>query len=629
MSRSKVRRRHGHGPAVPEQAKSAGGREAPSRKAARARPGPHAARSPLARLAPVAVALVTAIAYANAPGNVIVHDDRFFYPSHGPLDAASIVGFFRRDVWGAATGVPGLYRPFLLLSLAIDTDLFGGSALAAHRMNVAFHVGATLALYAFVLALLRSVQLRASIPADVVPLAAAAAAAAFGVHPIHTEAVDSIFNRSEVLATICTLLALGVVWRWEEQRRVAAWSAAAVLYLTGLFFRESAVALPALAVLLIALMRPEGGLDVRRFAPAALLLLPLVVYLPLRRAALAAAPISSLPQLTEAVPPTGALGLLAFTLGSLSEYVRMVAWPYPLRVSYEDFAGGNVLLAVLVNATLVGLAVFARRRMPALSFGIGFFYLVLAPSTRLLTAPGLELSLGGHVFFHSDAAVTPLAERIVYLPSTGLAVSLAFGLAALGRRYGPPAVLALGLALVLLLAPLTLARNLAWHGGLSLAEAEVRGGPQNGDAWRMYAGVLFDEGRHAEIVDICDEHAGVHPRSAQLQNTCGSAYGQVDRLDDAVAAYRRAIDAGLATTGHANLGRVYARMGRTAEAEQEFQLAADAEQDPAAHHYRLGLLIERFHPERLADAAAEYRRALQLRPGYATAQEALRRVGGR
>ena len=78
-----------------------------------------------------------------------------------------------------------------------------------------------------------------------------------------------------------------------------------------------------------------------------------------------------------------------------------------------------------------------------------------------------------------------------------------------------------------------------------------------------------------------------------------------------------------------NLGRVYARMGRTAEAEQEFQLAADAEQDPAAHHYRLGLLIERFHPERLADAAAEYRRALQLRPGYATAQEALRRVGGR
>jgi len=288
-----------------------------------------------------------------------------------------------------------------------------------------------------------------------------------------------------------------------------------------------------------------------------------------------------------------------------------------------------VPLAVLVNGTLLGLAVLARRRMPALAFGIGFFYLALAPSTRVLTDPGFALSVGGRVLFHADAAVTPLAERIVYLPSAGLAVPLAFGLAALGRRHGPPAVVGFGLALVLLLGPLTLARNLAWHRGLSLAEAEVQAAPESGDAWRMYVGVLFDEGRHAEIADICDKHAGAHPRSAQLQNSCGSAYGQLDRLDDAVAAYRRAIDAGLATTGHANLGRVYARLGRTDEAEREFELAAEAEKDPAAHHYRLGLLIERFHPERLGDAAAEYRRALQLRPGYATAQEALRRVGGR
>ena len=437
MSRGRTRRRHGHGAAVSPQPAAVRGRGAVSRRDARPRPGPGPARSPLSWLAPLVVALLTATAYANAPGNVIVHDDRFFYPSRGPLDAESIVGFFRRDVWGAATGVPGLYRPFLLLSLAIDTDLFGGSALAAHRLNVAFHVGATLALFAFLLALLRSAQARVSMPADVVPLAAAAAAATFALHPIHTEAVDSIFNRSEVLVTICSLAALGVLWRWEEQRRVAAWSAAAILYLVGLFFRESAVSLPALAVLLLALMRPEGGLSARRFAPAALLLLPLVVYLPLRHAALAAAPISSLPQLAETAPPTGAGARLAFALGSLCEYVRMVAWPYPLRVSYEDFAGGNVVLAVLVNGALVGLAVLARRRMPALSFGIGFFYLALAPSTRLLTDPGFELSLGGHVFFHPDAAVTPLAERIVYLPSAGLAVPLAFGLAALGRRHGP------------------------------------------------------------------------------------------------------------------------------------------------------------------------------------------------
>ena len=225
--------------------------------------------------------------------------------------------------------------------------------------------------------------------------------------------------------------------------------------------------------------------------------------------------------------------------------------------------------------------------------------------------------------------MTSLAERIAYLPSPGLAVPLAFGLAALARRHGPPAAVGLGLALVLLLGPLTLARNLAWRSGRRLVEAEVRAAPESGDAWRMYVGVLLDEGRHGEIADICDRYASAHPRSAQLQNSCGAAYAQVGRLDDAAIAYRRAIDAGFATTGHANLGRTYARMGRTQEAEREFELAAEAEKDPAAHHYRLGLLIERFHPERLDDAAAEYRRALELRAGYSAAQEALRRLGRR
>ena len=629
MSRRKVRRRHGHGPAVPEKATPADGRVVASSKATRVPSAPRPARAPIARLAPVAVALLTAIAYANAPGNVIVHDDRFFYPSRGPLDAATIIGFFRRDVWGTATGIPGLYRPFLLLSLAIATDHFGGSALAAHRMNVAFHVGATLALYAFVLALLRGAQRRASILADIAPLAAAAAAVAFGVHPIHTEVVDSIFNRSEILATLCALGALGALWRWEERQRWLAWSTASILYAAGLFFRESAVSLPGLAVVLLALMRPAGGVGFRRFAPALLLLPPLLVYLPLRQAALAAAPLSSLPPLGENAPPPGVAGRVAFTVASLAEYVRMVVWPHPLRMSYEDYVGGGVALAVLLHVGLVALAVLCVRRAPAVALGIGFFYLALVPSTRLFTDPGVELSVGGHVLFHPGLAVAPLAERIAYLPSVGLVVPLAFGLAALARRHGPRPVAAVTLALAALLVPLTWTRNAQWRSSFALAEAEVRGGPRNGDAWRMYVGVLLDQGRNADVAEVCDREGTMHPRSAQLQNSCGAAYAAVGRLDDAVLAYRRAIDAGLTTNGHANLGRTYARMGRTVEAEEEFRLAAEAEKDPAAHHFRLGQLLERFHPERRAEAAAEYRQALALRDSYAAAREALRRLEGR
>lgn len=592
----------------------------------RTRGTPGVVRDPSMFLAPLAVAVVTAIAYANISADVLIHDDRFFYPSPSPLDGSAIAGFFRRDVWGPATGVPGLYRPLLLLSLAIDTALFHGSALAAHRVNIALHVAATLAVYAFVRALLRTVP---AYGPRLAAITAASAAVLFGVHPIHTEAVDSIFNRSEILATICALGALGALWRWEERRRLLAWSAASVLYMAGLFFRESAVSLPALAILLLALMRPERGLGLRRFAPVLLLLPPFLIYLPLRQAALAAAPLSSLPPLGENAAPAGVAGRAAFTVASLAEYVRMVIWPHPLRVSYEDYAGGGVALAVLLLVGLVGLAVVAGRRAPVVALGIGFFYLALVPSTRLLTDPGVEIAVGGHVLFHPGLAVVPLAERIVYLPSAGLVVPVAFGLAALARRRGAGLAVGLAVALTAVLTPLTWTRNAQWRSSLALAEAEVRGGPGNGDAWRMYVGVLLDQGSNAEIVGICDREGSAHPRSAQLQNSCGSAYSTVGRLEDATLAYRRAIDAGLVTAGHANLGRTYARMGRAVEAEAEFRLAADAEKDPAMHHYRVGQLLERFHPDRLDEAAAEYRQALALREGYAAAREALRRIEGR
>jgi hypothetical protein len=422
--------------------------------------------------------------------------------------------------------------------------------------------------------------------------------------------------------------ALAVVWAWEERQPILAWSTAGVLYLGGLLFRESAVSLPALAVLLLGLLRRERP-PARRLARAGLLVLPLLVYLALRSAALAGVPPSTTVPLSEHPPPSGVVEQLGYALASLREYVRMVVWPHPLRVSYEDFTGDGVPLALLIHAGLLGTALLTVRRMPALAAGIGFFYLALVPSTRLFTAPGVELGVGGYVFLRSDPGVAPLAERVTYLPSVGVAVALGFALAALVRRYGPYAGLAPVLVLVLVFVPLTDARNLEWRSQRALTAAEVAAAPESGDAWRMYVGVLLDEGRRGEVVEVCDRQAAAHPRSAQLQNSCGSAYVDAGRTDDAVTAYRRAIDAGLAAVGHANLGRAYARLGRLVDAEREFRLAADAETDPAARHYRLGQLIERFHPERLAEAAVEYRRAIELRAGYVAAREALRRIGGR
>jgi len=87
VSRKKARRRE-RGAATSATGADVRGRPAPAEKVVRTRGTPGVVRDPSMFLAPLAVAVVTAIAYANISADVLIHDDRFFYPSPSPLDGS-------------------------------------------------------------------------------------------------------------------------------------------------------------------------------------------------------------------------------------------------------------------------------------------------------------------------------------------------------------------------------------------------------------------------------------------------------------------------------------------------------------------------------------------------------------
>src|SRR5262249_32522018 len=140
------------------------------------------------------------------------------------------------------------------------------------------HVAATLVLFALLAAL------------GAAPLAAALAALVFGVHPIHTEAVDVAFNRSEILACLGTVGAVGWLWSPVERDHTRASTGAGVIFFVALLSRESAVSLPVIVLLALVLLRPsalrpEGVTRARAWlVPLAALALPLLAYLALRQA---------------------------------------------------------------------------------------------------------------------------------------------------------------------------------------------------------------------------------------------------------------------------------------------------------------------------------------------------------
>jgi tetratricopeptide (TPR) repeat protein len=121
-------------------------------------------------------------------------------------------------------------RPLTYLTFWLNYQVGGRDPLGYHLLNLALHLGAVMLAYEC---------LRRLLPER----AALIAAALFAVHPIQAEAVNYVWARSIVLATLLTLASLD---RWIAGRRwlAVAWFAAALLA------KEEVAAFPLVLVLI-------------------------------------------------------------------------------------------------------------------------------------------------------------------------------------------------------------------------------------------------------------------------------------------------------------------------------------------------------------------------------------------
>ena len=482
-----------------------------------------------------------------------------------------------------------------MATLALDRSLYRGHARGYHVSSIAFHVAATLLLFALLLAV--------GVPRP----AAFVAALVFGVHPLHTDAIDSAFNRSEVLAAIG--VGGGLLWLWryvDEARpraRVLAWGGAGVIYFVALLCRESAVTLPLLAVLMFVLLRPRPTWreEARRLWPVVLLVVPLLGYLWLRQLALHEPGGGVMASLAQGIVAPGGRGeRLALVAVTARDYLKLMFYPSPLRASYEDYAVQAVWLAIAIHVLLVALAVAARRRAPLVTFGIAFYYVALLPSTKLFVDPAT------------------FAERFAYLPSIGVVVALAFGLTSLLQRSGRRAVVLAGVALAGALMPLTLLRNLDWHSRVALWEADVK--VTRGD-WRSLINLseaYLGQGRNEAVLALCQRGIEVAPKHGGMRSNRGIAFINLGRYSEAEQAFRDAIRLDPKASHYANLARLCSLQRRRHDAEVAYREAISRETDPAQRHSLTGEMLLRCYMDG-ERALAEFDQALRLEPRLAPA----------
>lgn len=348
------------------------------------------------------------------------------------------------------------YRPLVVLSYLADAKLvaFGlgepgrdsvqlldrKRATLPHASTLLFHALAT-----FAVALL-AIRCLAHLPEG--ESGALFAGLVFALHPAHTESVAAISGRSDSLATFFLVLALLLALERRDRRGRLALAASGLAFFCALLSKEVALSGVVLLPLCLWLLPPRDGMEKRLpGGETAVFAVFAALYAGLRAWAASPWGLSSNLGLAEASSQVLRAG---------SFYLTKLLLPWPHTPFVPELPGTAQTIATsLLAPVLFAVAAFAYRRrgmtLPLLC--LAWFALTCAPS---LAVP-LKL-----------VALTPVAERYLYLPSVGLALAAGGALCAISYKVKRAAVLAAAGILLAAFAATSWHNARIWQNGQAL-----------------------------------------------------------------------------------------------------------------------------------------------------------------
>ncbi len=489
-------------------------------------------------------------AYAFAISHPFQLDDRIIVEENPYVLDHQWGTILTSSYWESFDSVLGdeqaLYRPFTVLSYAINHAVLGPSPAGYRVVNVLLH----LLVVGFVFLILRT---------WFGGLPALGGAALFALHPLQTEAVTYISGRADVLAALGFVVALWAFPRAEAstgRRRLGWMGLSCAGYGFGLMSKEIAVSLPAVLVLVdLVGERGRGGSwgaclrrVLRGWPRYASHFVVLAIFLGLRFAVLGKlAPSSAdIPLLDNPLRDLTWLERIDDVMAITGRQIELLLLPLRQSIDYSfdqiPVTPGRVSdswghLALSVGALIAFAITAARRRAHAVTLGGGFFLITWLPISNLFVVIG-----------------TILAERILYLSSVSVALLGAAVIWRSGRWSRGMRASVLGVIVLLCAGAFyrTLVRNGDYRSSTALWESAARVCPNAARAQFNYG---VNVRRRAEEL----EFAGKTDRAGKVREQAR------ERFERVLAIYPDHLDAKF------ELGLFAWRAGQLEEARQLFR----------------------------------------------------------
>ncbi len=538
------------------------------------------------------------LAYRNGFAGQMIFDDDFTIVTNRHL--RTLGGF-----WAAAFGEPHsplTNRLVPAISFALNFSLHELDVWGYHFVNLVCHAISGMLAWGLVARTLEAPNVDKRL-APAAPWLATIVAVLWVVHPLQTEAVEYLTQRTTLLMGLFMLATLyATACSWTSPRPIM-WQAVAILCCAlGMSSKEDMLAAPVLVVLYDATFFATNWRDAFRrhrgmyIALAATWLL-LAVYL-------ATGPANTTVGIRDNISITPWEYLLT-QARAIGRYLWLSVWPRPLMLAYDwdvSKSIGEVWMqgiGILALLGLTGWGVLRRRWWGMLG---AWFFLILAPTSSVL-----------------PIATEYLAERRMYLPLLSvivllviggyLALALLPGSAAKGARViGGVVAIALAMACV----QASDARVRMYADTLALWQDNLAKAPNSVRAHTNYGNALLKAGDKQAAIEEFKRAIAIDPNNANEANTNLSVlYQQLGQPQLAVAHGRAAAKGWAALPlAHVNLALALMDLGEVGEATSEADIAIKLAPNFSKAQNAMGIVLAR--QQRYAEAEPYFTKSRDL-----------------
>lgn len=490
--------------------------------------------------------LVSFLVYANTLSHGYVLDDKISITNNEftKKGFGGIKDHFTNDVMTGFFGTKknlvagGRYRPLTHVMFSIEYALFKDNASVGHFLNALFYALLVLALFQF---LKRVFPDSENAWVQSLPFLATLL---FAVHPIHTEVVANIKSRDEIMSLLGALLAVNALFKYLDTKQMKQLVFAGIWFFLSLLSKETSVVfLGIIPLTLYFYTNKKLGSFVTAMLP---FVVSFVVYFGIRAAVIGVnngTPPAEL--MNDPFLEASASEKWATIFYTLAIYFKLTFIPHPLTHDYYpyhiplvEWGNPTVIAAIVIHLALFAVAIMGLKNKSKWAYVIWFYAISIGLFVNVLFGIG-----------------TFMNERFLFVPSIASALSIVFILQWIvekAKLKNNQYVLYGTLAIGLLYAGKTIARNAAWESDYTLATTDVKVSKNSAKVNMSAGGSTIDFAKTIndpveknkklnEAIGYLKHALEIYPGYVQANVLMGNAYYVAQQYENAATWYANAL----------------------------------------------------------------------------------------